>query len=299
VFIPLIAKHVVFPRSPTQGEHLFGKLTATSSKMYRPTSVWAWAFLMTACFQALFAIIVDSFLLYKFDRRLHPLSVDTNSDAQSSKKHAMSLTPTYLIILVLGLLYHASLSWDTLRLQNTVQICGVCSFAAAISAYSLAEVIQIQSAVSYFSIHMPESGVLLTAAENRLLVAIPIVLAITTLVLCVLAWKLSQLFAWTVYKSFSADMDVRKRYMLLEVSDFRVFTYLPIFLARILTVNDLALYRTAEIRLLLLSWLRGTTSRHSRQSTRITDWEDRVLSHNQRCSLRDSTAGSRSTGHQA
>lgn len=193
----------------------------TISKMYRPTSVWAWAFLGTACFQACFAIIVDSFLLYKFDRRLLSLSVDSESDLESSRNHAMGLTPTYLVILIIGLLYHISLSWDTLRLQNTIQICGVCCFAAAMSIYSVAEVIEVRSAVSYFRMHMPASGILLTAAESGLLVAIPAVLAITTLGLCFFAWKLSQMFAWTIYKSFSADMDVRKRYMLLEVSDIK------------------------------------------------------------------------------
>lgn len=194
--------------------------------MYRPTSVWAWAFLATACFQALFAIVVDSFLLYEFDRRLFSIQLQADSDMESSKQQAMRLTPTYLVILVLGLLYHASLSWDTLRLQNIVQTCGVCAFAAAISAYSLAEAIQVLSTVNYFRVHVPGSEALLTASESRLLVAIPTVLAITTLGLCFTAWKLSHLFAWTIYKNFSADVDVRKKYTLLEVSDPKALSYL-------------------------------------------------------------------------
>jgi hypothetical protein len=189
--------------------------------MYRPTSVWGWAFLATACFQALFTIIVDSFLLYRINQGLISLSIDTDSDVESSRRHALGLTPMYLVILILGSLYHAWLSWDTLRLQNTIQICGVCSFAAALATYSMAEVIQVRSAISYFRLYVPESEPLLTAAESGLLVAIPVVLAITTLGLCVLAWKLSQTFAWTMYKTFSADVDVKKRYKLLEVSNTR------------------------------------------------------------------------------
>ena len=205
----------------TKGQHLSWRHTVNCSKMYRPTSAWAWAFLGIACFQACFTMIVDSFLLYKFDQRLLSLSVDADSDAESSRKHAMGLTPTYLVVLILGFLYHITLSWDTLRLQNTIQICGVCCFAAAMSAYSMAEVIQVRSAISYFRLYVPESEPLLTAAESGLLVAIPVVLAITTLGLCVLAWKLSQTFAWTMYKTFSADVDVKKRYKLLEVSNTR------------------------------------------------------------------------------
>ena len=186
--------------------------------MYRPTSTWGWAFLGTACSQAMFTIIVDSFLLYRFDHRLLALNVDTDSDVASSKQHAMGLTPMYLVVLVLGLFYHTTLSWDSLRLQNKVQIYGVCSFAAAMSAYSVAQVIQVQSAVSYFRVHVPGSQPLLTAAESGFLVAIPVVLAITTLGLCLLAWKLSQTFAWTIYKNFSADVGVRKKYTLFEVS---------------------------------------------------------------------------------
>lgn len=210
-----------FTRCFEQSQHVFGRNKFTRNRMYRPTSAWAWAFLATACFQALFTIVVDSFLLYNLNRSLLSLRVDTASEMESYRQRAIRLTPTYLVILVLGVLYHASLSWDTLRLQNTVQICGVCLFGAAISAYSLAEVVQVRSAVNYFRLHAPESGSLLTAAESRLLVAMPIMLAITTLALCLLAWKLSQLFAWTIYKNFSADMNVRRRYMLLEVSDIR------------------------------------------------------------------------------
>lgn len=220
-FMPLIPRYIAFTTSFKNDRQLYCKHTITSSKMYRPTSIWGWAFLGTACFQALFTIIVDSFLLYRFDHRLQSLSIDTGSDVASAKTHAMGLTPMYLVVLVLGLLYHTALSWDSLRLQNKVQIYGVCSFAAAMSAYSVAEVIQIRSAVSYFRIHVPGSGPLLTAAESGLLVAIPVVLAITTFGLCLLAWKLSQTFAWTIYKNFSADVGVRKKYTLLEVSVIR------------------------------------------------------------------------------
>ena len=108
------------------------------------------------------------------------------------------------------------------------------------SIYSVAEVIEVRSAVSYFRIHMPASETLLTTAESGLLVAIPAVLAITALGLCFLAWKLSQMFAWTIYKSFSADMDVRKRYMLLEVSDIKTLSVH----AEILTIANIALRYT-------------------------------------------------------
>lgn len=212
--------------NPNNANIFLANTQSPASKMYRPTSVWAWAFLATAGFQALFAIVVDSFLLYKFDRRLFSIQMEDNSDTKSSKEEAMRLTPTYLVVLVLGLLFHASLSWDTLRLQNTVQICGVCAFGAALSAYALAEAIQVLNTVSNFRLQVPGSGPLLTASESRLLVAIPTVLAITTLGLCFVAWKLSHLFAWTIYKNFSADVDVRKRYTLLEVSDLEALSCL-------------------------------------------------------------------------
>ena len=285
----------VFPMSFTKSQHLFWSHTVNCSKMYRPTSAWAWAFLGIACFQACFTIIVDSFLLYRFDQRLLSLSFNTDSDAESSRKHALGLTPTYLVILVLGLLYHISLSWDTLRLQNTIQICGVCCFAAAMSTYSMAEVIEVRSAVSDFRIHMPAGGALLTAAESGLLVAIPAVLAITTLGLCFLAWKLSQMFAWTIYKSFSADMNIRKRYTLLEVSGIKAF----LAQAGTLTIANAALRYTPEIRLFLLPRLRGSTASSSRWSSGIANWEDRALSYDRRCSSRNSTARTCSMGCEA
>jgi hypothetical protein len=163
------------------------------------------------------------------------------------------------------------------------------------SGYSMAEVIQVRSAVSYFRLHVPEFETLLTAAESGLLVAIPVVLAITTLGLCFLAWKLSQIFAWTIYKNFSADMNVKKRYMLLEVSVIRALS-VP---AETLTIAGIALRYLAKIRLFLLSWLRNSTSCYSRKSTGTANRENGAVSYDQRCPPRGSIARTRSMGRQA
>lgn len=187
-----------------------------ASNIYRPSSVWAWAFLMTACLQSASAIIIDCVLLYKFNERLLSLHLDGDTDITYTKQQALRTAPTYLVILVLGSCYHPLLAWDTLRLQSVVQMIAVCIFGAAIFGYSLVQALQIHNTIE--EIRSYEIGFLaMSRVEDGLIIALPLVIAVTATVLCFIAWRLVQVFAWTVYKDFSADIAVKRRYMLLQV----------------------------------------------------------------------------------
>lgn len=50
------------------------------------------------------------------------------------------------------------------------------------------------------------------------LVAVPCIIALFTVVMSVIAWKLYDEFAWTIYKHISADLRMKRRYLTFQVS---------------------------------------------------------------------------------
>jgi hypothetical protein len=56
------------------------------------------------------------------------------------------------------------------------------------------------------------------------LVAVPCIIAFFTVVLSVIAWKLYDEFAWTIYKHISADLRMKRRYLTFQVCIRASFT---------------------------------------------------------------------------
>lgn len=54
--------------------------------------------------------------------------------------------------------------------------------------------------------------------ETRpVLIAIPVIIAVGSIILAFLAWKLYDEFAWTIYKHISADLRMKRRYLTYQV----------------------------------------------------------------------------------
>ena len=49
------------------------------------------------------------------------------------------------------------------------------------------------------------------------LVAVPCIIAVFTVILSIIAWKLYDEFAWTIYKHISADLRMKRRYLTFQV----------------------------------------------------------------------------------
>lgn len=49
------------------------------------------------------------------------------------------------------------------------------------------------------------------------LLAVPIIVAFFSVVLAVIAWKLYDEFAWTIYKHISADLRMKRRFLTFQV----------------------------------------------------------------------------------
>lgn len=123
------------------------------------------------------------------------------------------------------------LCYDALRLKNTIQVIGICIFNGAMLVYAAIQMDQIKDANTELQSlgvtrvyrdqgDMEKKGVL----EDNIwpfiqpsLIAIPCVIALSTILMCVVCWKLYDEFAWTIYKHISADLRMRKRYLTFQV----------------------------------------------------------------------------------
>lgn len=150
---------------------------------------------------------------------------DTNTTAQ------YKTIPTFLTLFIFGFLYELLLVWDALRLKNTIQIIGICIANLALLVYTAIQIDQIEEAItdlgSYNGLkggYTESDGTVVSprdslwATVQPFLIAIPIVLAIGTVILSWLAWKLYQVFAWDILKQIGADYRMKKRFLHYQVS---------------------------------------------------------------------------------
>ena len=82
------------------------------------------------------------------------------------------------------------------------------------------------------------------------LIAIPCVVALGTVLMSFIAWKLYDEFAWTIYKHISADLRMKRRYL-----TFQVYMRMLHLLRAKDTHHILDLHCSSEIRLLLFPWI--------------------------------------------
>jgi hypothetical protein len=152
---------------------------------------------------------LQCFVFGKFQASLYP-------EAQNSD---VSYTiPTYLALFIFGFLYQLVLVWDALRLKNTIQVIGVCIYNVGMVIYASVEISQVDEAVDILEQTVPPSIEMGTRDVLRpFLVAAPCVLALGTVLLAGVAWKLYDEFAWTIYKHISADLRLKRRFLTYQV----------------------------------------------------------------------------------
>ena len=138
--------------------------------------------------------------------------------------------PTFLTLYIFGLVYELLLVWDALRLKNTIQIIGLCLYNLGLLIYAAVQKYQINEAVNflvYLKAQMPDSKSAIDPsvkpAVNPFLIAIPCVIAVGTIFMSIVARKLYDEFAWTIYKHISADLKMKRRYLTYQVCQDRIF----------------------------------------------------------------------------
>lgn len=124
--------------------------------------------------------------------------------------------PTFLALYSFGFLYELVLVYDALRMKNTIQVIGLCMCNVGLLIYGAVQVQQIRNAVSVLA----ENGAIppeVWAESEPFLIIIPCIVALGTLLMTFVAWKLYDEFAWTIYKHISADLRMKRRYLTYQV----------------------------------------------------------------------------------
>jgi hypothetical protein len=147
-------------------------------------------------------------------------SLGVRSKNKDKKVDAQYKTiPTFLTLFIFGFLYELVVVWDALRMKNTIQVIGVCIANLALLVYTAIQVDQISEAIKVLN---GDGALKLPVVEiwggiRGFLVAIPCVIAVCTLAMGFVAWKLYQEFAWDILKHIGADYRMKKRFLHYQV----------------------------------------------------------------------------------
>ena len=140
----------------------------------------------------------------------------TSLENKASHLTASRTIPTFLTLYIFGFLYQLLLAYDALRLKNTIQVIGLCIFNAALLLYAAVQIEQIQDAVKSL-LTQAAIDTHVWSDTKAFLIAIPCIIAVGTILLSLVAWKLYDEFAWTIYKHISADLRMKRRYLTFQI----------------------------------------------------------------------------------
>lgn len=201
--------------------------------MYIPDSLWSWSFLLVAVVQACIALGLEGSVHRLGDERIAKTVVLLTSfcsyvfaefeialaPGASSAGSVTRTIPCYLSLLIFGFFYQLLLVYDALNKKNTIQIIGICAYNGAILVYTAIQIEQINSAISTLinTHNIRQDYVGLWAHVHPFLIAVPCVIALGTALLLFISWKLYEEFAWTIYKQITADLQIKRRYLVYQI----------------------------------------------------------------------------------
>ncbi|EME46150.1 hypothetical protein DOTSEDRAFT_70223 [Dothistroma septosporum NZE10] len=178
--------------------------------MYMPNTKWTWAFMLIVLAQAIASLALEAYVFAEFQT-----SLEVKDNPEGAPEPTKTI-PTYLALFIFGYLYELVLAWDALRLKNTIQVIGICIYNLGMLIYSSVQMEQVDSAVKQLRASTDiEDGT--WHGLKPYLVAAPCVVALGTIALTFVAWKLYNEFAWTIYKHISADLRLKRRYLTYQI----------------------------------------------------------------------------------
>jgi hypothetical protein len=137
------------------------------------------------------------------------------TSTQTTTSYTLTI-PTYLALLIFAFVYQLILVYDALASKNTIQIIGLCAMNLAIMVYTAIQIDQINEAAdSLLDLHFihPEYW----DVVKPYLYSLPCITALGSILLSFIAWKLYGEFAWTIYKQISADLRLKRRYLVYQI----------------------------------------------------------------------------------
>ncbi|OOO10124.1 Sec61beta family protein [Aspergillus oryzae] len=175
--------------------------------MYKPNSMWTWSFCIVTLFQAVVTLALECYVFADFQLKLKEIAVNVT---------ASKTIPTFLALYSFGFVYELVLVYDALRLKNTIQIIGLCVCNVGLLIYGAVQVEQIKDAIGVLN----DNSAIDPAVWGQIkpfLIIIPCVVAMGTLLMMIVAWKLYDEFAWSIYKHISADLRMKRRYLTYQI----------------------------------------------------------------------------------
>lgn len=178
--------------------------------MYMPGTFWTWTFFLLALLQAIICLGLEAYVFGEFESSLRGAATTDN------RPPGALTIPTYLAVFIFGFIYQLILVWDALRLKNTIQVIGLCLYNLGMMIYAAVEIDQVEEAVRELE-STGDIDITSWVYLRPCLIAAPCVLALGTVLLSFVAWKLYDEFSWTIYKHISADLRLKRRYLTYQV----------------------------------------------------------------------------------
>lgn len=169
---------------------------------------------------------MDSFILangiYCLRFVFADFQIKLTSVGRKDERATSRTVPAYLSLFIFGFIYQVLLAWDALRLKNTIQIIGLCLYNVGLLVEAAVQSDQISDAVHTLRTipNVVDQGIPpgFWAEIHPFIIAVPCVIALGTVLLSLVAWKLYGEFAWSIYKHISADTKLRRMYLSYQVN---------------------------------------------------------------------------------
>lgn len=183
------------------------------------SSKWSRLFFITTGVQAILCLAFEAYVFGEFQTSINQ-NFNFMADAQLNSQY--KTIPTFLTLFIFGFIYEMVLVWDALRMKNTIQVIGLCVANLAFLIYTSLQIDQILSAILFLQgqgaiVPKPAGQVDVWSQCRPFLIAIPCIIAATTIVMAFLAWKLYREFAWDILKQIGADYRMKKRFLAYQI----------------------------------------------------------------------------------
>jgi hypothetical protein len=136
------------------------------------------------------------------------------------------VVPIHFTVFVLGNIWQAILAFDALRARNSLQLFGICLFNFCAFVFCVMRYSQTAENAAKLEPNLNSDGKPIVDISvdywkrvQPALLTSAILVGACSLVLCVLAYKLTIEFAWAIYRHISGSIDTRRRYLAYQVCD--------------------------------------------------------------------------------